>query len=68
MVPRRHAGAAWNFRAGWLCQSRVDLLSPPLSEKAVLVWSAQGLSVTKALVFGLAPEIPATNAIAIKAV
>jgi hypothetical protein len=31
------------------------------SEKAGLVWSAQALSVTKALVFGLAPEIPTTN-------
>ena len=33
----------------------------PMSEKADLVWLAQILSVTKALVFGFAPEIPATN-------
>ncbi len=33
----------------------------PVSEKADLVWSAQVLSVTKALVFGFVPEIPATN-------
>jgi hypothetical protein len=32
------------------------------SQKADLVWSAQVLSVTKALVFGLAPEIPTTIA------
>jgi hypothetical protein len=33
----------------------------PVSEKADLVWSAQVLSVTKALVFGLVPEIPTTS-------
>ncbi|CUX65722.1 hypothetical protein AGR6A_Lc50056 [Agrobacterium sp. NCPPB 925] len=64
MMPFMHQGTSLRWPkalAGPFSQTEHDSARTALSQKADLVWQAQVLLVTEALVFGLWSEIPTTN-------